>query len=157
MGNSGAKDQHVDIFIETSNPYYVAGEYLEGYVYINAKKDRKYNNLILYLIGDEHVEKGKTKKNDRKAQRNRYENYRSFFLMNDFKGTLPMGQYAFPFAILLPYMMSGSFYYSEACFIKYSLMIELTNALEPKHTQSFSIYVNIIEPPRMPLLPSKVC
>lgn len=37
MGSAFTKDKKIDIYIRTDKQYYVAGDYLQGEVYINAK------------------------------------------------------------------------------------------------------------------------
>lgn len=56
MGSSQNKDEFVDLYMEVNRPYYVAGDTVEGCVYINAKATRNYKNLVIRLRGDEYVE-----------------------------------------------------------------------------------------------------
>ena len=72
-------------------------------------------------------------------------------LLVDFHGTANQGQYQFPFSLLLPAMMAGSFLYSQSCYIKYILKVELVHPTEESGTQRFEMYLNVVEPPRMPL------
>ena len=110
----------------------MAGEYVEGCAYIGADKDYQFDNLNLILSGSEYVRWTEGSNDEAKAHSNRNENYREVFPLSDFKGTLPVGQYAFPFSILLPQMMSGSLYKSETCYISYALTLELTKANDQK-------------------------
>ncbi len=63
------------------------------------------------------------------------------------------GQYVFPFSMLLPSMMSGSFMYSSDCYIKYSFKVVLVHPKEEKKSQVYKMFLNILEPPRSPLGP----
>jgi hypothetical protein len=72
-------------------------------------------------------------------------------LLVDFHGTANQGQYLFPFAMMLPAMMCGSYLFSSSCYIKYLLRTELVHPTDEKHTQSYEMYLNILEPPRIPL------
>jgi hypothetical protein len=42
-------------------------------------------------------------------------------LLVDFHGVVNQGQYVFPFAMMLPNMLCGSYLNSQNCFIKYIL------------------------------------
>ena len=123
MGSSQHKDPNIEMFVQCNKPYYVAGEYIEGCVHLNAKINSNYSNVTIYLEGQEYVcwtERRKRGKNHiTVVYRNRYDSYKGFFMMKDFKGNLPQGQYTLPFAFLLPAMMCGSFYHSDRNFIKY--------------------------------------
>lgn len=72
-------------------------------------------------------------------------------LLVDFHGTANQGQYLFPFSMMLPAMMCGSYLFSSSCYIKYLLRTELVHPTDEKHTQSYEMYLNILEPPRIPL------
>lgn len=39
----------------------------------------------------------------------------------DFYGKAKKGDYIFPFSFLLPNMITGSFFFSKNCFLKYTL------------------------------------
>lgn len=71
-------------------------------------------------------------------------------LLVDFHGSVKPGQYMFPFSLSLPTMMVGSFFYSSNCYIKYMLRVELTHAQEEKQSQRYEMFLNILEPPRVP-------
>ena len=66
-------------------------------------------------------------KYDTRVYTNSYENYRGHFLVVDFHGTVKKGQYSFPFSFLLPSMMTGSFYISMFCHLKYMLKAVLVH------------------------------
>lgn len=55
----------------------------------------------------------------------------------DFKGQLYQDDYVFPFAFLLPTMITGSFFISPKCFLKYILKAELIHNTEPKRNQFY--------------------
>ena len=71
----------------------------------------------------------------------------------EFGGTINQGQYSFPFSFLLPSTMSGSFSQSDECYIRYTLKAILNHPIKPEDSQIYSMYLNIMEPPRMPLAP----
>ena len=92
------------------------------------KTTRNYSNLCLKLEGVEHVywaneekEDIREKSNSKNTISNTYKSYEMHNLLVDFHGTANQGQYLFPFSLLLPNMMTGSFTYSENCYIKYIL------------------------------------
>lgn len=43
----------------------------------------------------------------------------------DFQGKVGQGDYTFPFSFLLPNMITGSFFYSKHCFLKYNVQATL--------------------------------
>ena len=55
MGSSQAKDKHIDLYMELAKPIFVAGEYVEGAIYLDARRTRPYHNLIIRLTGREYV------------------------------------------------------------------------------------------------------
>ena len=151
MGASYVKDPNLDIFIESNKAYYVAGDYVEGCAYIDAKVSTNYSNITLYVLGNEYVYWTTGSGKNRRTHSNNYESYRYFIMMNDFKQNVGQGQYAFPFAFQLPSMMCGSFFASNSCFIKYVIKAELIHPTDEKKTQYFEMPLNIMEPPRMPI------
>lgn len=151
MGSSFKKDENVDIYMSTNKQYYIAGEYVEGEVYLNIRKDRSYSNLCLRLEGIEYVYWTTGSGKNRRSHSNTYKSYEMHNLLVDFHGTANQGQYMFPFSFLLPSMMPSSFYYSQCCYIKYILKAELVHPSEESDTQRFEMYLNIVEPPRIPL------
>ena len=116
MGSSQHKDPNIEMFVECSKPYYVAGEYVEGCVHLHVKINSSYSNLTIYMQGQEYVywqERRKRGKHTRTyTYRNKHDSYRSFFLLKDFKNYIAQGQYTLPFAFLLPAAMCGSFFHS---------------------------------------------
>lgn len=67
----------------------------------------------------------------------------------DFNGEVKMGQYMLPFSLVLPATMSGSFTYSENCYIKYTLTARLDNPWKASSSQLYEVALNIQEPMRM--------
>lgn len=49
------KDPKIDLFIETNRGYHIAGEYVEGTVFLKVRKDSQYHHLTLILQGDEYI------------------------------------------------------------------------------------------------------
>lgn len=49
MGAITGGDSDIVIFMNVSKQYYIAGEYVEGEVYLEAKNDRPYSNLCIKL------------------------------------------------------------------------------------------------------------
>lgn len=47
MGNSKTKDPNVDIYFEIDRPYYYAGDWIDGNVYIVARTALAYKALYL--------------------------------------------------------------------------------------------------------------
>lgn len=74
---------------------------------------------------------------NRRTHSNTYKSMVEHRLLVDFHGKVNQGQYQFPFSILLPLMMNGSFYFSQNCYIKYVLRVELVHMSDEKKTQRF--------------------
>lgn len=154
MGAITGRDSNITIFMNVSKQYYVAGEYVEGEVYLDVKADRPYSNLCIKLEGDETVTWSENHgKNNTQVYTNSYENYRGHFLVADFHGIVKKGQYSFPFAFLLPSMITGSFYISTFCYLKYILKAQLVHQTSERENQEYSMFLNLLEPPRMPMGP----
>jgi hypothetical protein len=85
------------------------------------KTTRNYSNVCLKLEGVEHVYWTTGSGKNRRSHSNTYKSYEMHNLLVDFHGTANQGQYLFPFSLLLPSMMTGSFFYSQNCYIKYIL------------------------------------
>ena len=51
IGITFMKDEKITMYVEVDKPYYIAGEKVQGFVYINAKETRKYKNLALGFTG----------------------------------------------------------------------------------------------------------
>ena len=49
MGNTKNKDEHVDIYFELDKPYYYAGDWIKGTVYLVARQNRPYTMLYVRL------------------------------------------------------------------------------------------------------------
>ena len=47
MGSWLGNGSKIEIYIETTNPSHTAGENVEGFIYINAKRNENYGNLAL--------------------------------------------------------------------------------------------------------------
>lgn len=151
MGTGYSKDKNIDLYLFTNKQYYVAGEYVEGQVYLNAKVLSSYSNICIKIFGEEYVYWSEGSGKNRRSYSNRYNSYNGHILLVDFHNKVDAGQYCFPFAFLLPSMMSGSYIYSQSCYIKYLLRVELVHPTEEKGSQIFEMYLNILEPPRMPI------
>jgi hypothetical protein len=52
MGAITGRDSDITIFMNVNKQYYIAGEYVEGEIYLDAKTDRPYSNLCIKLEGD---------------------------------------------------------------------------------------------------------
>ena len=142
--------------MEVDRTHYVAGDTVEGCVYVNAKATKSYKNLVLRLrgihcdiVGDEHVEWYEHYGNNTTAMyENDFQNYDSVFTLADFNGQLNQGQYSFPFAFIIPHGLSGSFHESDENFIRYSLMAVINHPTEVKNAQIFTLFLNVQEPIR---------
>lgn len=108
MGNDFKKDDQLDLYMELSKQAYVAGEYVEGCVYIDARVRRAYSALRIKLVGNEKVEWQEHRKKKTVTLKNSCKNYEDSFLMTDFHGAVNQGQYSLPFSFLLPSAMAGS-------------------------------------------------
>lgn len=122
-------------------------------MYLDVKADRNYKSLNLILDGTEAVLW--TEQHDKHTHfyTNNYKNYFNQALLMDFNGVLPQGQYVFPFALLLPNMMTGSFYISSSCHLKYMLRAVLTHPLSQDKSIMYEMFLNVLEPPRTPMRP----
>ncbi len=49
MGALTGKDSNVTVFMIVNKQYYVAGDFVEGEVYLDVKADRPYSNLCIKL------------------------------------------------------------------------------------------------------------
>ena len=54
----GSYFSDVQLYMQADDPSYQAGDYVNGCIYINAKKSGKYNRLVIHLIGKEYVSAG---------------------------------------------------------------------------------------------------
>ena len=139
--------------MEVSKPIYTAGEFVEGCIYLNAKETRAYRNLVVRLVGNEHVYWREGSRKHRRTYRNHYNNYDSCFQVASFDGSIGQGQYIFPFGFLLPAAMSGSFNFDDRCYIRYSLQAIMNHPTDEKESQVYEFFLNIMEPPRAPIAP----
>lgn len=51
----------------------------------------------------------------------------------------------------IPNMMTGSFYISRFCHIRYMLKAVMVHQTSKNDNQVYEMFLNILEPPRMPL------
>lgn len=127
MGSGYSKDKNIDLYLFTNKQYYVAGEYVEGQVYLNARAPSSYSNICIKIFGEEYVYWSEGSGKNRRSYSNRYNSYNAHILLVNFHNKVDQGQYCFPFAFLLPSMLCGSFIYSQNCYIKYMLRVELVH------------------------------
>ena len=83
---SQVKDDAIGLYMEVAKPIYLAGELVEGCIYLNAKQNRPYQNLVVRLSGEEYVYWGEGDGKNRTIYSNRYQNYDSHFAITDFNG-----------------------------------------------------------------------
>lgn len=83
-------------------------------------------------------------KYDNRIYTNEYKNYDGHFLIADFHGIVKAGQYVFPFRFLLPSMMTGSFYSSSVCYLKYTLKAVLVHQTSERDNQVYKMFLNIL-------------
>jgi hypothetical protein len=102
MGNSKHKDANVDIYYEIDKPFYYAGEWVQGNVFLAVKANLTYSALYLRLEGHEychwHEKHGKTDV----WYTGEKETYRNENIIAKFDRGLLMGHYTFPFSFQLP-------------------------------------------------------
>ena len=137
MGSSQVKDEQIDIYMEVHKEFYMAGEQVKGIIFLNAKSSRQYSNLVLRLVGDEHVYWSEGSGKHRRSYSNRYQSYDSVFNVFDFQGQVGQGHYSFPFSFILSSTMSGSFTHSANCYIQYGLRAVLNHPSKQDHTQMY--------------------
>lgn len=135
MGLSLSKDKNIDLYLHTDKQYYISGEYVQGEVYLHAKTVRAYQRLVVRLYGEEYVSWEEGNGEDRRQAENKYKNYEGSCLIKDFHGKVDQGQLVFPFSLLLPSMITGSFY-TSSCYLKYTLRAELEN-VNPSDSQYY--------------------
>jgi hypothetical protein len=75
---------------------------------------------------------------------NSYESYNSYFVVMDFANLIQQGDYIFPFSFLLPNMITGSYFHSRNCFIKYIIKASLLHPNDAKRNQFYSMFLNIL-------------
>jgi hypothetical protein len=127
MGPYLNKDENIDIYFITLKDYYVAGEYVDGEIYLNVKKTSPYIKLTLGLKGKERVSWTQKVQDETKTIKAEHINYNVVMDMFDFGTMVKEGQYCFPFSFLLPSTMTGTILYSSDCNIKYSLKASLVD------------------------------
>lgn len=127
MGSSYHKDEKVEIFMDINREYYVAGQEVHGCAYLDVKEQRSYSCMQILVNGQEYVYWSEGSGKNRRSYSNRHHSYENSFTLHNFQGTVPQGQYAFPFTFVLPSMMCGSFTYSSSCYIQYTCTARLTH------------------------------
>jgi hypothetical protein len=148
MGTTSVNtDPNIGIYLITFKKCYVAGEYIEGEIYLNVNQSSPYNLLTLNLYGKEHVywtqtiqttSSGHQGHHHRHTHHRRvhfedeYINYNTIFNVFTFNDTMVnRGQYCFPFSFLLPAAMTGTIIHTANCYIKYMLKAQLVNPVNP--------------------------
>ena len=81
---------------------------------------------------------------NRRNYKNTYESYNSYFVVMDFANLIQQGDYIFPFSFLLPNMITGSYFHSRNCFIKYIIKASLLHPNDAKRNQFYSMFLNIL-------------
>lgn len=51
MGGGASRDENVILFINVNKQVYIAGEVVEGQIYLQAKQNIAYSNICIKLIG----------------------------------------------------------------------------------------------------------
>ena len=102
------------------------------------------------LIGQEYVQPNLEEIDDFYEGENSHQNYDSVFTLKDFQGTLPKGQYSFPFSFMLPSSMSGSYNRSDLEYIRYNVKAILNHPSNSEKNQFYEAYLNVMEPLRSP-------
>ncbi len=145
MGAGTTKDGYIDMFVETKQPFYTAGTYVDGNVFINCKGLRNYRQLILRLAGVEYVHWSEGHGKHRRTYTNRKQSYNAQFDLAIFAdGVIAGGHYSFPFRFLLPAEFSGSMFESESCYIRYPLTAELISSDGKNDLQIYTKYLNVL-------------
>lgn len=137
MGSSHIRDENIQIFMQLSKQFFLSGEIVEGEIYIQVRKPSQYGKLVVGVEGEEYVYWSEGAGNNRRVYKNRYASYNSYFVVFDFGGLVQQGDYIFPFAFLLPAAITGSFFHSKHCYLKYSIKSELVHPSEPRRTQFY--------------------
>lgn len=92
---------------------------------MRVKQPSQYTKLLVGVDGEEFVYWTEGQGRNRRYYTNRIQNYKSYFIVMDFQGKVGQGDYTFPFSFLLPNMITGSFFYSKHCFLKYNVQATL--------------------------------
>ena len=77
-----------------------------------------------------------------------WDSYLQDLLIYQFPNGLLLGQYSYPFSILLPSSMSASLILSRLQFIKYEIFAMLASNDQSVEPQMFKLLLHIREPPR---------
>jgi hypothetical protein len=72
--------------MEVQKKFYMSGEQVEGIIFLNAKSSRQYSNLVLRLVGDEHVYWSEEAGDQQISYSNTYYSYTTGFEVFDFQG-----------------------------------------------------------------------
>lgn len=51
MGSSHIKDENITIFMQTNKQFYIAGDYVEGEIYLRVTQPSQYSKLVVNLHG----------------------------------------------------------------------------------------------------------
>ena len=133
---------HGQIFLRTTNPFYIAGENVTGEIYLNLTQPFQGNTIYLKVKGEENCRWEEQETHWRtnpdgtrtsytetvyhKGENNFYRHKFPVFCFN--YPTIPPGQYCFPFSLALQSNLPGTFYETEPHFtagIKYKIKVEL--------------------------------
>lgn len=151
MGTSESKDERVEVYYELSKPFYYAGEYIEGTVYLNIKADTEYSALYIKFTGMESCRWSEGSSKHRRHYSGSLKTFENEFIIANFEPGLRFGQYSFPFSMRTSSEFSGSF--SEVNMrngkIAYTLQAYLADYTSKNPPQSYCYNVTILEPPRV--------
>lgn len=86
MGALTGRDSNILLYMNLTKQYYIAGDYVEGQIYLDAKIDRQYSNLCIRLQGDEQITWSEHHHKTTVVYTNSYENYRGHLMIVDFHG-----------------------------------------------------------------------
>jgi hypothetical protein len=108
---------------------------VEGSVYLDVRCQSSYTKLVLTLKGEEKVYWSESDGESSSSYDNQFINYFTELTIKDFEGSVNQGQYKFPFSLLLPAAMTGSFYDSADNCLKYGLQAILTHPTSSNNSQ----------------------
>mgnify|MGYP000872290408 CR=1 FL=1 len=145
-------DSNLDIFIELDKPFYYTGEYVQGKVHIHAKAALSYTNLYLHYENKEYCRWSETYGRSTVTYVGKKQNFADEFILHQFPGGIPQGQYTFPFGFQLPAGLPGSF--KEGCCKNFKIYYPVTAFMidyqNPNSKPEFKVCATVIEPPRFP-------
>lgn len=120
-------DPDIQLYLLTNARYYHPGQYVEGEVHLTVRSERPYHKLIIGLDGEEEVEWEESNEDSTDRYSKKEKTYTCRFVLSSFSQSINPGQYIYPFKMLLPTMLTGSFYYDAHKYLKYTLQAELVN------------------------------